>query len=96
MKTLSALELHIEVKTISCNECDYEATQQSNLYFHIKSKYKSLKYDCYQCEYQYAGQSTRITYIYNMKEGRKLLTTIQNYRIVILKLFPIIRYTFMS
>ena len=35
-----------------CNQCDYQATQQSNLETHILSKHEGIKYPCNQCDYQ--------------------------------------------
>ena len=34
-----------------CEQCDYEATGESNLKRHIMIKHKSKKYPCSECEY---------------------------------------------
>ena len=32
-----------------CNQCDYRATQQSNLNSHMKSIHEGIRYECNQC-----------------------------------------------
>ena len=38
--------------TYSCNQCQYKATQQSNLKIHQQSKHEGVKYSCNLCQYQ--------------------------------------------
>ena len=35
----------------SCDQCDYQATQQSNLTRHIQTKHEGIKYACDQCDF---------------------------------------------
>ena len=37
----------------ACDQCDYQATQQSYLKYHIKSKHEGVKYACNQCHQQF-------------------------------------------
>ena len=41
----------------SCNQCEYEATTQSNLKKHIESDHEKIRYSCNQCEYEATTQS---------------------------------------
>ena len=43
--------IHENVKHL-CNQCDYQATTQSNLTQHIEHKHEGVKYACKQCDYQ--------------------------------------------
>ena len=35
-----------------CDQCDFKATQKSNLLTHLKSKHEGVKYPCDQCDYK--------------------------------------------
>ena len=54
-----------------CNQCDYQATTQSNLTTHIQSKHDGVKYACNQCDYQARTQSHLKTHIQSKHEGVK-------------------------
>ena len=43
--------IHEGIKYV-CNQCDYQATTQSNLTQHIEHKHEGVKYACKQCDYQ--------------------------------------------
>ena len=51
-----------------CNQCNYKATQQSNLKTHKQSKHEGVKYSCDECEYQEGFQSALKTH---KNEGAK-------------------------
>ena len=46
----------------SCNQCEYQATQQGSLKTHQQFKHKCVQYFCDQCEYQAATQSSLKTH----------------------------------
>ena len=58
---VSNLQTHIQSKhegiKYPCNQCDYQATQQSNLQTHIQCIHEGVKYPCNQCDYQATTQS---------------------------------------
>ena len=35
----------------NCDQCDFQASEKSNLRVHIKSKHDGTKYPCDQCDY---------------------------------------------
>ena len=43
--------MHVGVK-FKCNQCDYEASQRSNLSLHIQHKHEGIEYFCTECEYR--------------------------------------------
>ena len=49
--------MHEGVK-YTCDQCDYQATQQSNLTVHIQSKHEGIKYVCDQCDQQFTQKNT--------------------------------------
>ena len=55
----------------ACNQCDYQATQQSNLTIHIQSKHEGIKYACNQCEFQATAQGSLQRHIQSKHEGIK-------------------------
>ena len=50
--------IHEGVK-YACNQCDYQATQQSHLKNHIKSQHENFKYPCNKCDYQGSKDALR-------------------------------------
>ena len=50
------VELHEGVK-YDCNQCDYKATQQTNLSQHQKEIHEGVKYNCTQCDYKATHQT---------------------------------------
>ena len=42
--------IHKGVK-LSCDQCDYKATQKGNLLKHIKAIHEGIKFSCDQCSY---------------------------------------------
>ena len=64
------LTIHQGVK-YACDQCDYQATTQSNLTVHIKSKHEGVKYACNQCNYQATQKSSLTVHIKSIHEGVK-------------------------
>ena len=54
-----------------CNLCDYQATKQSSLQTHIKSKQKGIKYPCNHCKYQSTQPELHVEKISNNKTIRR-------------------------
>ena len=52
---------------------DYQATKQSSLQTHIKSKQKGIKYPCNQCDYQATKQSSLQRHIKSKHDIASLL-----------------------
>ena len=45
--------MHKGVK-FPCNQCDYQATNQSNLKVHVKSIHEGVKYACEYCSIEFS------------------------------------------
>ena len=41
-----------------CNQCEYQATTQSNLKVHIKSLHEGAEYACDQCDKKYSKRNS--------------------------------------
>ena len=54
--------LHKGIK-YPCDQCDFKATQKSNLLTHIKSIHECVKYPCEQCEHKAASKHNLLTHI---------------------------------
>ena len=55
------MSLHESVK-YPCNQCEYKATQRSNLKTHKMSVHENVKYPCNQCEYKATTNSSLKTH----------------------------------
>ena len=65
----------------SCNQCDYQATQQGNLQKHIQSVHEGIKYPCNHCDYQATKQGNLQTHIAAKHSGNILVSSgSENYR----------------
>ena len=60
-----------EVVKYSCNQCDHQATNRSNLIKHIQAKHEGVRYACNQCSQQFATQSCVTLHIQSVHEGIK-------------------------
>ena len=54
-----------------CNQCDYKASQEHNLVYHIKSRHTGITYDCSQCNYKGARQDELLRHIEGNHVGVK-------------------------
>ena len=45
---------------VTCDQCDYQATQHCSLKIHIQSQHEGVKYACNLCYYQ-ATQNRHLT-----------------------------------
>ena len=60
-----------EVVKYSCNQCDHQATNRSNLIKHIQAKHEGVRYACNQCKHQFSTQPSLIRHIQSIHEGIK-------------------------
>ena len=65
--------MHIKAKhegiKYPCNQCDYVATQQSNLKTHKKYKHMGIRYPCEQCDYAATQQGSLKRHMKRKHEG---------------------------
>ena len=70
----------IEGSKYSCNVCDKQYSDQSNLGKHIRSVHKGVKYACNQCNQQFTQQNNLTTHIKSKHEGVKYACNQCNYQ----------------
>ena len=63
-------DISISVK-YPCRQCDYKATQKSNLKTHIESTHEGVKFQCNQCDYKATKQSNLKMHIESVHKGVK-------------------------
>ena len=62
---------YLEEPTVKSDQCDYQATHQSNLTKHIQSKHEGVKYACDQCDYRGTQQGSLTVHIRSKHGGVK-------------------------
>ena len=55
----------------NCNQCDHQATTQSNMTTHIKSKHEGVKYACDDCDKQFSQKQNLRMHIKSIHRGVK-------------------------
>ena len=55
-----------------CDQCDYIATQKSNLLRHKESKHEGVKFPCDQCDYKATEKGSLLKHIKSIHEGVKI------------------------
>ena len=55
----------------ACDQCNFQASQKSNLKTHINSKHEGVKYVCDQCDYQAMQQGNLKKHITSKHKGKR-------------------------
>ena len=58
-----------EIKSFSCESCNYKTTTKENLRIHSKSIHEGIKYPCDQCDYKATQRSSLNTHKQSIHEG---------------------------
>ena len=56
---------------LPCSQCNYKTGDRSNLFRHIKSIHKGVKYPCTQCDYKATVKNHLLRHIKSTHEGVK-------------------------
>ena len=63
---------HVKSMQFPCDNCDYKATQRSNLLRHVQAKHDGVKFPCDNCDYKATQSSNLLRHIKSKHETVKV------------------------